>query len=367
MAYDKETALAHIAWIEKTAILHFSEYGVSMHTGLITPASGGSTGGNQATAERWRAALERLGHQVTVANRYHNESFDLLLALHAYRSAEAISGFRERFPRRPLIVALTGTDIYRFQTSDPRPTLASMNAATTLIGLHDRVAEAIPDHLHSRLHTVFQSANLTLQADDAGDRKQRELEEKQDQRHFDICVIGHLREEKDPFRTARAVRSIQDDVSIRVFHAGRAHSEEWAKSARQEMGVNPRYTWLGEVDQDRVHALMRSCDLMVISSIMEGGANVVSEACVAGLPIIASEIPGNTGLLGESYPGYYPVRDTAALKQCLLRAAQDTAFRESLQSACTKRGRLFTPENEQADLQRAMDHALSVTGTNSSP
>lgn len=333
-----------------------------MHIGLITPASGGKTGGNQATTDRWRAAIENLGHEVTVATRYDNEHFDLMLALHAYRSAESIAGFRARFPSKPLVIALTGTDIYHFQASDPKTTLASMNAATTLIGLHDRVADDIPDHLHDRLYTVFQSAISFDHIEAVGGSGS---DENQDRGHqpFTICVIGHLREEKDPFRTARAVRAIPNDVAVRVFHAGRAHSDEWAKAARQEMGVNNRYTWLGEVDQERVRQLMCASDLMVISSVMEGGANVVSEACVAGLPVIASDISGNVGLLGDAYPGYYPVKDTRALTECLLRAARETAFLETLASICRERGCLFTEENEQSDLRRALDHATRECGS----
>lgn len=114
-----------------------------MRITLVTPASPRSRAGNRATATRWAAMLRQAGHRVSVvtsdAGRAGAErGTDLLLALHAWRSAEAISAARAHAPDRPLVVALTGTDIYRFQHSDPDTTIGSMAAADALIGLHGR-------------------------------------------------------------------------------------------------------------------------------------------------------------------------------------------------------------------------------------
>ena len=89
---------------------------------------------------------------------------------------------------------------------------------------------------------------------------------------------------------------------------------------------------------------------MVISSNQEGGANVVSEAIVAGVPIIASDIPGNVGLLGAVYPGYYPVRDEQALADILWRAESEPKFLASLQRHVDKLRPKFTPEAEAKSL-----------------
>jgi glycosyltransferase involved in cell wall biosynthesis len=79
---------------------------------------------------------------------------------------------------------------------------------------------------------------------------------------------------------------------------------------------------------------------------MEGGANVISEAVCAGLPVVASRIDGSVGLLGEDYPGYYPVADTAALRDLLLLAESDVAFYRRLDAACAARRALFDPARE---------------------
>jgi glycosyltransferase involved in cell wall biosynthesis len=114
------------------------------------------------------------------------------------------------------------------------------------------------------------------------------------------------------------------------------------------MAVNPRYRWHGDVPQHRLRKVYGRAHLLVLPSRMEGGANVISEAVVAGLPVIASRIPGSVGLLGPDYPGYYPVEDAGALRVLLLRAESDPAWYRSLEVACAGRRHLFTPEAERA-------------------
>jgi glycosyltransferase involved in cell wall biosynthesis len=96
---------------------------------------------------------------------------------------------------------------------------------------------------------------------------------------------------------------------------------------------------------------------MVISSIMEGGAHVVSEAISAGVPVIASDIPGNRGLLGDDYPGYYPVGDELELAKLLLRSERDPLFYQALEQSIQARQKYVMPEFEQASLHHLV-HAL---------
>ena len=107
---------------------------------------------------------------------------------------------------------------------------------------------------------------------------------------------------------------------------------------------------------------MAGSRVMVISSIMEGGANVVSEACRTGLPVLASDIPGNRGLLGEQYPGLYHVRDETALAQLLTRAENDADWLASLAAITGGLAEDFTPRREQAALEEAIARAISPSG-----
>ena len=288
---------------------------------LITPAPPGSLSGNRATANRWAALLRSLGHKVEVAVEYRNQTADLMVALHAWRSAASIRTFAERHPQRPLVVVLTGTDAYRFIHSHPQETLGSLASADRLVGLHDLIADVVPDEERGKVRVIRQSA--------------RPLEgHSPPKRFFRICVAGHLRDEKDPLRCALAARELPVDSRIRIDAYGKAHNADWADAARREMVVNPRYRWHGEISHARLRQVYRRSHVLALTSRMEGGANVISEAVMAGLPVIASAIPGSIGLLGPDYPGFYPVEDTAALCILMRRVEIESAFRDRLARAC---------------------------------
>ena len=323
---------------------------MTLNISVITPAAKRSLSGNRATAVRWARILEGLGHSVTVAEAWPSgtwsgearsdegraQSPDLLVVIHAWRSAASVAAFRERHPSRPIVVLMSGTDIYRFQHSHPDETTASMAVADRLVGLHDVVADDQPSRFRSKLRVIHQSA-LPLHGPRSPSR-----------RTFDICVIGHLREEKDPFRAARAARLAPDASKLRVIHLGKPHDAAHARKARAEMAANPRYVWRGEVPRWQVRRTFARCHAMVMSSIMEGGANVVSEAVVAGVPVIASDIPGNVGLLGPDHPALYPPGDTEALYALLHRAETEPRFLDKVLTHGDTRRDRFSPAHERA-------------------
>ena len=301
---------------------------------LVTPAKRNARNGNRTSALRWAGMLRDKGHVVHVDTDYKGESTNLLIALHAWRSAGAIDRYRQHYPTGPLIVALGGTDVNGFLKSDPETTLRSILAADALVCLHYLIADELPEDQREKLHVIRQSASPLSSP------------RKPVRKHFDVCVIGHLREEKDPLRTAQAAALLPKTSRLRVIHLGKAHSSQWQERAEKEMAENPRYFWKGEVPAWRVRIEFQRTHLMVISSNQEGGANVVSEAIVAGVPIIASDIPGNVGLLGKGFPGYYPVGDEQALANLLYRAETDSAFLASLEKYGQRLAPLFSPAHE---------------------
>ena len=256
-----------------------------------------------------------------------------MLAIHAWRSANSIEYFRALLPNTPLIVCLAGTDIYRFQKSHPKETRRSMAHADALVCLHNLVGRTIPKAYHSKLQIIRQSAAPL-------DRRPPL------KRYFEIIVAGHLREEKDPLRAALAARRLNASSRLRIFHFGKAHDPQFERDAKREMWGNDRYLWFGEIPRWQVRRRMSRAQAMVISSRMEGGANVVSEAIMAGLPVIASKIDGNMGLLGSGYEGYYPVEDEAALAQVLAQFEGDVRFRKRLASQVRKLRPQFTEKRE---------------------
>jgi glycosyltransferase involved in cell wall biosynthesis len=151
-----------------------------------------------------------------------------------------------------------------------------------------------------------------------------------------------------------AARRLPPSSRVRILHLGAAMNQGMAARARAEMRVNPRYQWRGEQPRWRVRKILERSALCVLSSKLEGGANALSEAVVAGVPVLASRIAGSVGLLGESYPGYFKVGDTAGLAQLLNRAETNRAFIARLRSRCTKLASLFDPAREMTAWRRLL-------------
>jgi putative glycosyltransferase (TIGR04348 family) len=256
-----------------------------------------------------------------------------MIALHAWRSASAIQSFSELYPHKPLIVAITGTDAYRFIHSHTEVTIQSIRRAHHLVGLHDLIANTLPEDQRHKMNVIYQSAEPVAKRDPY-------------KRYFHVSVMGHLREEKDPMRPALAARLLPASSRIQVHHYGKAHSPQWAEGARAEMSTNTRYTWHEEIAHYRIRKVYQRTHVLVLPSRMEGGANVISEAVVAGVPVIASDIEGSIGLLGHDYPGYYAVEDEQALAALLLRVETDHDFYRALEDACIRKQSRFTPQNE---------------------
>jgi glycosyltransferase involved in cell wall biosynthesis len=169
---------------------------------------------------------------------------------------------------------------------------------------------------------------------------------------FRVCVIGHLREEKDPMRTLLALPFLPES-RLEVIHLGAALESRLEERARQAMAAEPRYRWLGAVPHGRALRWLASSHAMVISSRLEGGANVVCEALRIGVPVLASRIPGNVGLLGERYAGYFPVADERSLARLLDRASTDAGFYKGLKTQVAGLRAQVAPQSEARALRAA--------------
>ena len=142
-----------------------------------------------------------------------------MIALHAWRSASSIRRFHQQHPDRPLIVALSGTDIYDYIERDPAPTLHSLACADRLVALQELARRRVPDRFRRKVRVVHQSASQLA----AALRKRA--------RGFEVAVIGHLREVKDPLRAAQAARGLPASSRIRIVHLGAAETPRCTKNS----------------------------------------------------------------------------------------------------------------------------------------
>jgi hypothetical protein len=199
---------------------------------IVTPAPPGSLAGNRVTATRWAAMLRKLGCRVAIAESFDGQSCDAMIALHARKSFASIRRFRALRGPAPLVVALTGTDLY---ADLPRSATArrSLELADLIIALQPDAINHLPAHVREKVRVVLQSAVPPR----ARPHRLRTV--------FEVSVLGHLRPVKDPFRAALAARRLASSSRIRILQVGEALTPQMRRRAEREMRINPRYRWVG--------------------------------------------------------------------------------------------------------------------------
>ena len=305
-----------------------------MRIKFITPALASARNGNSITAIRCARILQQLGHRVVVEQTYDGKGCDLMIALHALRSHESIRLFKEMHPDLPLVVALTGTDLYRDIRINP-DAQRSLELATRLIVLQPMGIVELPKHLRAKTRVIYQSA----------ERVRRRSTPAKDG-CFNVCVISHLRPEKDPLRTAMAARELPDSSRLRVLHIGRPLSKEMDRRLRAEIARNPRFQWLGELPHWKTRRILADSQLLSVTSRMEGSSNALCEAIASSVPVVASKIPGLVGTLGKKYLGYFPVGKTRELARLLQRIESNPEFYRRLKAHCARLSPLVDPKRE---------------------
>lgn len=321
---------------------------------LVSPALADANNGNWHTARRWAQCLA--GHCDTRLLAQWPPSgppapADVLIALHARRSAASIAAWARQCPGQPLIVILTGTDLYRDILADATAQ-QSLALATHLVVLQEAGLQALPAARRHKARVIYQSARALKPA-------------LKPVRHFRALMVGHLRDEKDPLTWLRAAARLSPGLSSPTVrwlfdHIGNALAPDLAQAARAAQAAIPGYRWLGGLPQAQTRQHIKQAHVLVNSSRMEGGAQVILQAVQSGTPVLASRISGNIGMLGAAYAGYFPVDDDAALAALLLRCATDADFLALLEKQCRERAHLFDPEAEKRLVLNLVLSALSA-------
>lgn len=320
---------------------------------IVTPALADANNGNWQTARRWARMLS--GHyRVRLVKQWpdgasRDDGTDVLLALHARRSADSVAAWALAHPGQPLVLALTGTDLYRDIQSDASAQ-RSLALAQRLIVLQEQGPMALPEALRGKCRVVFQSSSRrqTLAKTTA---------------HLRALVVGHLRDEKWPQTVFDAARLIGPDEGIFIDHIGNQLDPALGAAARATQRACAHYRWLGGLPHAATRARIQRAHVLVHPSRMEGGAHVIMEAALCGTPVLASHIDGNVGMLGAGYGGYFPPGDAAALaallRDCRRDIAADTGKLAALQAQCSARAPLFEPAAERSALLSLLNELLN--------
>ncbi len=301
---------------------------------IVTPAPRGTHHGNRVTAERWARLISEAGHTVALDEQYTGQLADVLIALHARRSVDSVGAFADTDPNGRIVIALTGTDLYPdLDSAGVSPQLLHM--ADGLVVLQPLAADQLPPALGPRCRVIYQSAEPCPPGE------LREVE------GFTVVVLAHLRAVKDPLLSAKAAALLPATSFVRVLHYGAALDPELGEAARREESRNPRYRWLGDRPPYEARAAVCTARLLSLTSRHEGGANALSEAIAARVPVVATAIPGSVGILGADYPCYVPTGDAEALAEVLERLERNEAgCWAELERRISTLAPLISPEKE---------------------
>jgi putative glycosyltransferase (TIGR04348 family) len=311
---------------------------------IVTPALADANNGNWQTARRWARFLSA-AYRVRLAARWDAGDEALMIALHARRSAASVAAWRAAHPARPLLLVLTGTDLYRDIEHDAAAQ-RSLALADRLVVLNALGPQRLPDALRGRCEVVLQSCSARRPLHKTG-------------RHLRALMVGHLRDEKDPLTYLRAAQRLAGRDDLRFDHIGAALDPALGEQVAALAVQMPAYRWLGALPHAAVRRHIQAAHVLVHASRMEGGAHVVIEAVRSGTPVLASRIDGNVGLLGDDYRGYFPAGDDAALAALLQRCRDDPDMLSGLRAQTDPRAALFAPETEAATLRGIVARLLS--------
>ena len=323
---------------------------------IVSPALAAANNGNWHTAARWQrflapvARVDVVGIDDSAAEDADGDRIDVLIALHARRSAAAIARWRERRTDAPLVVVLTGTDLYRDLDVDGGAQ-HSLECASRIVVLQEAGLARLDAASRAKAVVIVQSAPALRATRAPGDA--------------DFVAVGHLRDEKDPQTVMRAARLLAGDAAPPpiVVHVGAALDARLGDEAQATMAACPAYRWLGALAHGAARRTIARARALVHASRMEGGANVVIEAVRSGVPVLASRIDGNVGLLGIGYDGFFPVGDAAALAALMRRFCDDDAFADQLRAQCALREPMFVPAVERRAVRLLVASLVAAAGS----
>jgi len=310
---------------------------------IVSPALASANNGNWQTATRWARMLSN-NCRTRITSAWNGQPCEVLIALHARRSADSIARFAQAHPGRACIVVLTGTDLYRDIHTDPSAQ-TSLRLATHLVVLQSEGVRELPAALQAKAAVIYQSARSLKPVPVPA-------------KSLKVISVGHLRDEKDPLTFMRAATRLSQRADIRFDLIGDALDPELRKAAQRTQRSSSQFHWLGALPHAATRQRIRRSQLLVSTSRMEGGAHVILEAAQSGCAVLASRISGNVGMLGRAHAGYFELGDDAALAGLIEQSRDDSGFLHRLRDQTTARAPLFQPAEEERRLNQLITTAL---------
>lgn len=328
-----------------------------MKIALITPYYAPPVRGNAVTVRRIAAHLATAGCEAAVYSLDCLTAAQILEEIRRMKP-DAIHGFHAHLGGRvareiarvvgiPYIVTLTGSDVYESLADDRREeTLAVLRGAAAIVAFDPSVKHRVVGHhpsLAAKTRIIPQGVELPGENFCWGEKR------------FDAGEIvfflpAGLRPVKNAgFSLAPLAELHGEDSRVRLVVAGPVLDETYGATVLAEMARHPFVRYLGEVGHDAIGAIYRRADVVLNTSIFEGGmANSVLEAMAFGRPVLAADIEGNRSIVKEGKTGLL-YRDEGEFLQKARELLRDGALRRQFGD----QGRRFAEERFSAGREAA--------------
>ena len=303
---------------------------------IVSPALARANNGNWQTARRYARMLSNTCSVRILQEWDGNQTDDVLIALHARRSYASIAAWHAARGSRGLVVVLTGTDLYRDIQQDSQAQ-QSLQWAARLVVLQAAGLAELPIAVRDKAQVLFQSTTTRQTLAKAKHR-------------IRAVMVGHLRAEKSPQTFFEAAALLADHTDLELRHIGGEQDPALAQQAHHTAARYANYQFLGAQSHEQARRYIQRSHVLVHSSVMEGGAHVIMEAICSGVPVLASRIAGNIGMLGEDYAGFFTVGDAHDLASLLLKFRNEPVFVGRLLEQCAARAPIFSPAHERSGL-----------------
>ncbi len=105
------------------------------------------------------------------------------------------------------------------------------------------------------------------------------------------------------------------------------------RSMVNSLGLNDRVHFLGPIPHDRLHIALSAADVFVLATSYEGWANVFLEAMACGLPVVTTDVGGNSQVVCDRSLGrIVPFGNAQLLQQAIDDALRTPWDRESIRA-----------------------------------
>lgn len=338
---------------------------------LVTPIGPPAPRGNAVTVARIQTGLRARGIRGEildlsavppegVAARLNEARPDLVHAFHALRAAVPVMPLA-RARGLPVVVTLTGTDVNEDLAEPARRSqvAAALREAAALVAFHEtmreRLAALLPD-LGARCHVIPQS--VLLGSDPCP------LAQVVPRRPGEIWFLqpAGIRRVKNVLFPLAPLRALARRYALRWLLVGPVIEPREGSRVQAALKGEDWAAYLGEVPHGQMGALYDRADVVVNSSLSEGGmANAVLEAMSRGKPVLASDIEGNRSVIRHGVDGLLFASEEAFRREAE-RLVRDPVLRARLGAAARARIAAFHTPDREADAHLALYRAVLGRG-----